>query len=276
MSVFKNFLGTMSQYFKIGGPSGPRLKNSSGAIEMRNTGDTDYATARAQEIQSSPNINDVPALLDLQGRVPNVTWSFDGSSPPSPGTNSGQFGICHTTGGGYTEGRVYYDDNSSLILMPTEVVRSITTASAVSGNISLIANGVYALQGGSWVLKGDGTGATTGLSRWVEVSFDYNDAGTPVDSTTSITDGTRVLGSRCVIETAFPDGTPTIQITVNGSSPETIMSTSQNAPGTVGEYQTDLTHEITSSNEGVVRVTIGGSPTAGAGYALVEYAMPLA
>lgn len=276
MSVFKNFLGTMSQYLKIGGPSGPRVKNNSGTFELRNTGDSSFATGRAAHIQSGAAVNDIVSLLDLQGRVPNITWSFDGASPPSPGANTGQFGIVHTTGGGYTQGRVYYDDGTSLILMPTEVVRSITTASAVSGGVSLIANGVYALQGGSWVLKGDGTGAVTGLSRWVEVPFDYNDAGTPVDSTTSIADGARVLGSRFVVETAF-DGSPTVQVTINGSSPETIMGTSQNDPTETEEYQTDLTHKITSSNEGLVRVTLTATaPTAGAGYVLVEYATPLA
>jgi hypothetical protein len=269
-------LGTMEATFQLNGPSGPKLKDSSDVVELRNAGDSAYATGRAKNIAASGGANDIVTLLDLQGRIPEITFDFDGASAPSPGANTGEFGMCHTTGGGYTQGRVYYDTGAALTLLPTEVVRTITTSTAISGSISFIANGIYAAPDGvTWVLKGDGTGATTGLDRVIKVDFDYNDSGTPVDSTTSIPDTAVVTYAAIRIKTVF-GGSPTIALTVNGSSPETLIGTGGNDPTAAHEYVNHGSHEITSSNEGVVRVDLQGAATSGTGYALVKYAIPLA
>ena len=277
MPVFKSdLLGTMIDSFIIGGPDGPLLKNNSDVLEHRSAGDADYATARASNIISSgSSLNDIPVLLDLQGRCPTITWSFAGSSPPSAGTNSSEFGICHTTGGAYTAGRIYYDTSSVLLVIPTEVCRAIYTAIPVTGDVSLIDNGSYSsVDGVTWELRGDGGSSTTGLIKIIEVPYAFGDTGGKF-STTTIPSGARVLMVRNIVETAF-NNTPTLAVIVDGTSDESIMGIADSDLTTTGEYHNEDTHLITSSNTGVVKVTVGGTPSAGAGRVLISFVTPLA
>lgn len=267
--------GIMASIFQIGGPSGPNIKNNSGIVEARNAGDSDYVLLRGDTIPSSGDtVNDIPAFLDLQGRAAQIEFSFDGASAPGAGTNTGKFGFCHTTGGGYTAGDVVYDDGSSLITMPAKVVKHLTTTSAVSGTISLIANGFYSRDAGTWTLKGDGTGAASGSVQTIEISYTNSDTGGK-SSTTSIADGARVLRTRNVVTTIF-NNSPTLTVIVDGTSDETILATADSDLTTVGEYHRNDTHDITSSTAGPVTVTVGGTPSAGAGKVIVEYASPQA
>lgn len=176
--VWKKIKGIMGDLFKIGGPYGPTLKNSSGAVEVRDTTDVAYATGRAAHIVSGALANDLVTLLDLQASGPNITFDFAGASPPLPGTNTNKFGFVHTTGGLYTAGQVVYDDGVSLIILPTEVVQQLTTSTAISGTISLIENGFYVWEGSSWVLKGDGdskgwTVVYAGQVRTIETDYHH-------------------------------------------------------------------------------------------------------
>jgi len=50
MSVFKNLAGTVLSAFKLG-LTGPALKNESGAVAARNSGDTDYANIHAELVR---------------------------------------------------------------------------------------------------------------------------------------------------------------------------------------------------------------------------------
>ncbi len=99
--------------------------------------------------------NAKPILLyELQSRIADIEYSFSGVSAPSPGSNTNSFGLCHTTGGLYTAGEVVYDDGISLLIVSPTIVKHLTTRSAISGGISLQANGVYCNQAGTWILKG--------------------------------------------------------------------------------------------------------------------------
>lgn len=266
-------VGVMGNLFGIGGTGGIKIKNDSGVGAARNAADNDYVKFRAARIPASgENINDLVTLLDAQGRCPNITFAFDGATPPSGGANTKKFGFCHTTGGSYTAGEVVYDDGASLLKMPSSVCGLITTGLAISGTISLINNGLYALQGGTWTLKGDGGSSFTGLVKSIEVTYTYSDA--TKSSSTSIPDGAKVLCTRNLVETAF-DNLATLEVVVDGSSDETLLATTDTDQETVGEYQSDETHVISSSTEGVVKLTIANSPTAGAGRVIVEYVTPL-
>jgi hypothetical protein len=267
--------GIIGNLFHLGGFSGPNIKNNSGVVEARNAADSAYVLLRGSGVPSSGEVvNDIPRLLDLQGRIAQIDFSFDGASAPSAGSNTGDFGFCHTTGGGHTAGDVIYDDGSSLITIPASVVKHITTTSAVSGTISLIANGVYSNDGGTWTLKGDGTGAASGSVLTIEVTYSNTDTAGK-SSTTSVPNGARVLRVRNIVETIF-NNSPTVTVIVDGTSDETILTTTDSDLETQGEYHRDDTHLITSSTEGVITVTVGGTPSAGAGRIIVEYATPQA
>lgn len=49
MGLFARILGTVSSYFQLGGPSGPRLKNNGGAVDARNATDAAYVNVRGAD-----------------------------------------------------------------------------------------------------------------------------------------------------------------------------------------------------------------------------------
>lgn len=271
--VWKKLRGNMRDIFGIGNEEdGFNIKNSSGVAEIRNAADDAYETIRAAHIESGGAINDLPTLIDLQARVPNIAFSFDGDTPPSAGTNTGAFGICHTDGTSYNAGQVVYDTGSTLLLIPTEVVRTITTSSAVVGTLNLNANGLYAWQGGTWILKGDGAPTSQGINLCVEVPIGTSAA---YSSTTSIPDGARVVRAVLIVDTAYSAGA-SAAVSIDGSTPLEVLGSSDSKLTKQGEYDNDQIFDIDSDSEGVVAVDISGSPAAGAGSVFVFYVTPSA
>jgi len=273
MSIWDDVKGTLQSSFGLG-RTGPKAKNSSGVFELRNNADDGYAVARSARVQSSgTTVNDIPTLLDLRGRVADIEFSSAGDSVPAAGTNTGKFGFVHTAGGTYSAGDVIYDDGSNILKIPAEVCRHITTRAAISGTVSMDANGIYVNQGGTWTLKGDGGATDTGKSKWIKVAYSYDDT-FPLDSTATIPNGATVVRTVNVVATAFNGTSPTITVTVNGSTPATLI----NSAGEIAEaaqYERRDFQDIGADNAGSVRVsvTIDGS-SAGAGAAWVEYATP--
>ena len=276
MAWYEKLRGIVGNLFQFDNGDGAQLKNNSGVIEARDSTDANMALLRGSGIPSSSStLDDLPDLLDLRARNALIEFDFNGGSAPSPGANTDKFGFVHTSGGPYTAGDVVYDDGTSLITIPDNVATSLNTTTAVTGTISLIANGVYARQGASWVLKGDGSPVYTGVELAIEVSYDFND--TTVNSTTSVPDGARVTRVTNDVETAFNDNAATLQVDIDGTSDETVMATGDSKLKTANIYSVPQHTEITSSTEGTVKLTVSaGTSTAGAGKVLVHYVTPYA
>jgi len=269
MGVYEKLRGITGNLFQFLKGEGSQIKDdAAGAFEIRDKDDADFDALRVAAIRSTNTINDVPALVDLQGRIADIYFSFDGASAPAPGTNTNEFGFCHTTGGSYTAGQVVYDDGTSLLLMPDEVVTGLTTRSAISGTISFNANCLYVLEGGSWILKG--VAPDLGVEHIIEIPFDYTD--TTVDSTSVVPDGAKVTRVAVVVTTAFNGSNPTVGAVVNGGTPLTIWQTGDSNLKLTNQYEDNEVKEVGAANEGVVRLTVtpAGS-TAGEGFMLVEY-----
>jgi hypothetical protein len=100
-----------------------------------------------------------------------------------------------------------------------------------------------------------------------EIRFAIGTSGT-YNSTTQIPLNAIVIDCEVDITTAYSNGT-TIEVG-NASSPALLMATSGNNPQAVGLY---WLHQDTAYTGGpaTVLVTIGGSPSAGAGFAIVRY-----
>lgn len=271
MGLIQNLRGIIGNIFQIG-KSGPNIKNNSDVIEFRNNADNDFAVARTKQIQAGANLADIPTILDTYGVIPFIEYSFTGASAPSPGANTSKFGFCHTTGGSYTAGDVVYDNGTSLIKL--NVVKHLTTKASVTGTISLIANGFYSKDGSSWVLKGDGSGTSTGMEQVIELSYTYSS--TNVDSTTSIANGARITRVENVVSTPFNGTSPTIEVKINGGTPLIVMGTTLSDLKVANQYQQMEISEVGASNAGVVRATVvSSSSSAGAGKVLVFYVSPL-
>ncbi len=261
----------MGSLFGIGGADGINIKESSGVVELRNAADSAFAAGRALRLQAGATVNDIATAIDIQGAVPNIDFGFAGGSPPSPGDNETLFGFCHTSGGLYTAGDVVYDDGTTtLSSFKIPFAKAFTVGDAITGTISLIENGFYAMQGGSWVLKGDGGGTETGRLRLIEIPFTHS--GGDIDSTTPLPNGARVVRTDVRVTTAFNGTTPTAAIKAQGSTPLTLLAAAGIDLTTVGQYTSDEIFEIDSDSAGSVRadITVSGAST-GAAKALVIY-----
>jgi len=272
-NVFTKIRGIVGSFFTLGA-DGPGFKRSTdpsanALIEAKNNGDSAYVILRGKEVnQSNSLLNDLVPLIDLQGRIPNIHFAFDGESPPLPGANTGEFGFCHTTGGSYTAGQVVYDDGTSLVIMPSKTTRHLTTEVEVTGTISLIDNGIYALEGGTWVLKGDGTAGDRGLVKMIEVKFNYSS--TTELSTTALPSSSSVLSARVQVEIAFNGSSPSVAVT-NGAT--SLMVAGDSYLAAIGIYEVP---QNTATSAAVVTVTLtGGGSTVGEGLVQIMYVAPL-
>jgi len=269
----KIMTGVWNNLLKLGsGANEVAVKAVSGALEVRNPGDTAYAAAKgAGVIWSATSLDHLASMLDVNAAIVDIQFSFDGASPPAAAGVSGQFGLCHTTGGAYTAGLIYYSDGTSLIAVPAALAKTLTTRTAITGTISMNANGLYKLEAGSWVLKGDGTVADTGHNKTIKVAYAFGNL-TP-SSTASIPAGATIRRVSNIVSTIFSGGVGdgTILVEVNS---EAVLATTESSLYIAQEVQKDDSF-ITSAG-GTVDITVTmDSETAGAGYILVDYVAPL-
>lgn len=273
MSIFKNLIGTMKSLFKIGGPSGNAIRNETDGLSARQSDGSTLANFHVAQATGSQDTHAVN-FKDLRESGVLLTFAIDGTSPPTPGDNTGNFGIVTKSGGTYNAGEIYYDDGSSLTRIKVWKGMHITTGPALTGDdLNLQANAVYAAHSSTppytWTLKGDGAPDAIGYVRRIKIpigtSATYN-------SSTAIPAGARVMEVQTEVTNPYPDGT-TIEVSVVGSSDTLVVQpTSENDPTEANLYISDVEGgEVTSASEGPVRVTIGGSPASGAGVVIVKY-----
>lgn len=170
--AFVRLVGTQNSSFAVGGPPGPKIKNDSGVLASRNAADDEYSVHRAAGVGGTIEDSDLPNFRNLQSFFPDISFSFDGSDPPTPGDNSGEYGICHTDGAGYSAGNIYFDATTSLVLVSQELCSFLTTRISVSGTVSLIQRGTYRRDGTGWNLVGDGGGGSPSIETEI---FSYTD-----------------------------------------------------------------------------------------------------
>ena len=275
MDLLQKIKGTVNSYFQIGLTNIIRLVNTSGILEIKDgSGALIYARVKSiNDNVSTPNLTDVGTYIDVIGRTVALGFSFAGGSAPSAGTNTGKFGFCHTSGGSYTAGLVYYDTGSTLLLVRNVGFLANPTGSAITGTVSLNALSSNVWNGTAWINVGDGVGSSsTGNMLVALIDFDYTDIGSNVETTTSIPDGAIIHEVKLKVNTLFNATTPTAQVTINGSSPVTVMATTDNDLTVANEYVNLEDTKITSTGAGVVRLTLAGTGgSAGAGYLLVMY-----
>lgn len=270
--VFKNFVGTMKSFFRVGGPTGNGIKNEVDGLGVRNSDDSAYQNVRIKQATGSVDEHGVN-WRDLRDQTTLMQFAFDGGSPPSPGSNTGAYGICHTSGGTYSAGQVYYDNGSELVPVKLFVGAMIATGSAVSGTINLVANGVYVAHSASapynWTLKGDGAPQAIGYVRRIRIPIDTSASKT---STTSIPADAQVLEVVTEIENPY-DNNAEISVVIDGSvSDMTIQPSNEINPAVAAIYSSEGQDEMVDSDtEGPVRVDITNSPSSGSGNVIVKY-----
>jgi hypothetical protein len=271
--MFKKLSGVIGSFFRIG-LTGNAIKHHADGLEAR-AGD-DGSTVNMVVARATANTH-AATYLDLKERAVLIEYSFTGATPPSPGANTGKYGICHTTGGSYSAGELVLDNGTALVKLTIFKGLLAAATTSVTGAVSMIANGLYVAQAAttpfSWTLKGDASLTGAGYVKVIQITVGAT-AGA-FNSTEIIPSGAVVLESVVEVTTLY-DGTNTLAVTVQGSSPVTVQAAAENNVAVVDEYSVEQRTPIGATGTGVVRATLAGDSSVGAAEVYVSYVTPLA
>lgn len=276
MGLYKNLDGTSTGNFHINGPTSVQLyqdlMNGRDLISLRNKDNTKYAPLRALDIigtvteYSTPgkDLLSVATQKDVHSYMVYITGGFNGASPGTM-TNDCYY-FCHTSGGSYTAGNVYYYNGSSLELVPTNYIRFLVSDTAITGTISLEADWLYAWTGSAWEQKCTMSPANNG-KIYIKVLIGTSSSYT---STAKIPTGCIVTDVIADITTAYVSSSlATVEVKCGSI---TLMDIDNNYAEEVNQYSTEDINAI--STAAVVTVNVAGTPTAGAGTVYVGFVTP--
>lgn len=272
MGIISNIRGIIGNIFRLG-LNGPQLKNNSGVIEHRNSDDTGFAIARGD---TPVGDNDLVTKLyaDTLEKPLIISRQADTSVSLPTNTATRGFVVVTTPGSGAVIGDVLYDDGSgsgTMTILSAIEGRTIAVTDALTGgSIAFDPDSTYIWDddGSEWIKIGD-IGSVVGAVR--QIRFAIN-TGPTVDSTNQIPAGARVVYCGVEVDTAYDAGA-TIEVGTTGTS-DAFQATTENLPQTEDTYVTEQDTLVSSAS--VVRVTIGGSPSAGSGVAVVRFTASLA
>lgn len=271
--MFKKLSGIIGTTFKLGF-GGNAIQHHVDGVAIRNNDDDANMNLVVARPQGTNKDLHASTFSDVKERAVLIEFSFNGASPPAGGTNTGKYGICHTSDGSFNAGEIYHDDGADLNLVAPYKMMVLMTKVAVSGTVSLIDEGLYIAESASapysWTLKGDGTPVYTGVERVTMIDIPAASVGN-VDATTAIPEGAYISKVITKILTGFDAGT--LAVKIHGSSDLTVQATTENDALTVGTYETGNYEEVTSSYAGVPRVTIA-TATSGAAKVFVHWVTP--
>lgn len=267
MSVWQKIRGTLSTIFQLG-PSGPNLKNNSGVIEARNSADSGYAIVRG----SSPvGDNDLVTKAYADTLLPVVVSDqFNGNNALPSNTSTEHFILVTTTGSNASIGQILWDDGTStgtVTVIAAASGRLITPSVALSGGtVTFNANSIYSWTGSTW----QDVGGTSVSGALREIRMSITNAGSQ-SSATQIPANAIITYSEVKVETPYSGGA-TIQLGISGTT-NLFQDTGDSVATVAGEYGVPQDTSVGSSAAALL-VTVGGSPSAGAGHAIVRYTVP--
>ena len=139
-TIISDLIGTGRALFQLNG--GNQIKTVAGGIQHRNAADNADVKAYAAP-STGAAANELVTWQNQRNASPDIAFAFAGGSPPAAGTNTGKHGMCHTTGGAYNAGEIYFDTGTVLELVTVFIGLKVTTDIAVGGAIGLAAGTLY-------------------------------------------------------------------------------------------------------------------------------------
>jgi len=274
MGLFARLAGVVNSFFQIGGPAGPGFtETSTTVISAQNAAQSAYVNLR---VLAPSNDNDAAtkAYVDEAFKPLIVTAQSNAASALLANSGTEHYIVVSTAGTGaasaYVAGAVLWDDGSSTgnvaILGPTAGASIITTTSLTGGTFTFAANSQYVWTGSTWSnLAPSVAGVVSTIQMTIGTSATYT-------SVTSIPASAVVLRVELNITSAYTAGA-TISAGQTGST-ALVMATADNVPQTIDLYLADQVTAWGGSSLPVL-VTIGSSPSSGAGTVTVLYTSPL-
>lgn len=263
---YSNLKGTVQQQFQIG-LDGTKIANDLGDAKI--TDQNDNLANLSVKDPSSPD--HAATKRYVKRRLIKISASFDGNSAPAAGTNTGKYLICHTSGGSYVAGKIYYDDGTALTLVEDDNRVIYVACPDFSGTISLKEKYVYMWDEEllSWIALFDTANVFDGTDQIIILDIGTNSS---YESTTTIPSNAYITNTRLKIADAYDIGT-TIEVKLKNSGVILLASNHNKASKANEEFKNDELIKMTQSD--TVLVNIAGTPTVGSGFVMVEFTIPL-
>lgn len=251
------------------GKGGAKLKNSSGAVEARDTTDMSYAVVRGADPVGLDDFVTLRAFR-TQGGSP-VTGQINGGAPPAAGT-PGRFYVCTTTGGGYTVKYLYFDNGISWIeFIPAAGKVINVTVDLTGGALEFDGDHAYMwdAEGATWVDIGPSMAPTSKnvLQRTVDIA--YTDSGV-INVGAEVSANGRVSGIWINVTQTFNGTTPTLTVGDGGDADRFVTTDEVNLKAT-GVYKLDASHLYSVLTQ-VTATLVPDSSTTGAANITLYYA----
>lgn len=281
MSVFQKITGILSNSFQIGGPTGPKVANSSGDVAAFKSDGTTLAQVQGALLDGNPNALATWASVTKRYQI---RASFDASGAAPTNLSEGYM-ICSVGGHGYTAGDLAFDNGTvtgDCIRIPRAVGMLITiqgpSVDNPDGGGTLAQGSAYIYSGSAWIkLLSD----TTGLTQTMKMDFDQSNLSVPtvtVLSNNTIPAGAIILSSKTETFGAAPFNATGLTLAVGLESGDAsfIQSTTDSdltvnnatyiVPGPSGS--------VGSTAKLQLSLTCSGEGTTGTGSVIVEYVVP--
>jgi hypothetical protein len=269
MSLFSRIAGVVNSFFQVGGPSGPGWNNNSGNLEGKNSGNSAFVIVRGATPVTDNDLA-TKAYVDTIFKPIPVSLQFNGNNALPSNSGTEQWYVVTTSGSNATIGQVLWDDGTgtgTVTVLPAKAGNEIvTTTTFTGGTITLLGNQNYVWSGTAW------TNISPSVAGAMYVIDFAIGTGASQSSVNSIPASAVVYRADVTITTAYSAGT-TISVGQTGST-SAFIGTGDNTPTVVDEY-TALQRTTSNASALPVLVTVGGTPSAGAGTVTVTYAQPL-
>jgi len=272
MSRITNIRGTSEQLFQIQ-KAGAQVKNNSGVLEVKNSDDSGFAIMRGL---SPINDNDFVTKLYAGSLSKPIIVSRQADCSAALPTNTAVAGyvVVTVTGTGAVVGDIFRDSGAgtgNMEILASSEGRSLAITDALTGGtIAFDPDSFYIWDddGSAYVKIGD-IGSVAGAERVIRITMDNS-----ASQDTTFTIPANAIVTYCAVEISTPySGGATISVG-EITDADSLMTTGDNVAQTEDTYI--IEQDTVWSALGAVRVTIAGTPAAGAGVLIIKFATPLA
>jgi hypothetical protein len=267
------------------GKGGPKVRNNSNVIELRNNADTAMAVGRGADPVGSSDFVTLGYLLTSQAiTVIGNIYDSGGATPASAQfVGAGQAGfiaICNQTVGAFTANRLYRLDtwdtdvatSTWTQIIPTEGMRFVMTDASSGGTTAYLADHfyVYDLDNTQWDDIGPAAAAAA-VSKNLQAALAFGTASPLAIGTPSVANSviTQVIVN---VTTAFDGAAALLDIGTAGDT-DAYMDQIEIDLRTIGTYIVDL-YALDAGPTAIIGTYAADGSTVGAAAIVVKYETP--
>jgi len=252
------------------GKDGPRIKDNSGVLEVRNQADNALARLKAASPTEDSDVV-TKEYMETHSSL-RVTGQINGGSPPAAGT-VGRVFIVTTAGGSYALKELYRDDGTQWVqITVTEGMRITVTDDLTGGTDEYDGDHIYVWDedGGVWADVGPAP-AVAKVTRTERLTLDYTNTGN--NNLGAALPANAIVEKVKVYVSQIFDGTsPELKIG-DATDDDRHMQTKDSKLTKVGVYCVETYYLYGSSTQVVANLTIGGTPSQGQLSVLLSYSV---